>query len=214
MSNVAGVDLASATKIVANGRQHVPPVPAHMYSRLFAQIDTIVNKRARRETTWIRKNMDQNGSATTWGIAGEPVQRDYYFHIASNPAIRTICEVGFNAGHSTAVWSLANPRARIINFDRQTLSYGPEVVAFLKRTLANFTMVVGDSTASIPAFIQRKRSKRRVLPRCDLVHVDGGHTYKLAWQDTLNLLPLMDCSTTIMMDDTCDPFHCHCRKGK
>lgn len=44
------------------------------------------------------------------------LERQLYANIASKLCIKTICEVGFNAGHSTLNWMVANPTARVIMF--------------------------------------------------------------------------------------------------
>ncbi len=42
---------------------------------------------------------------------------DFYARTATHPGVRTVCEVGFNAGYSTAVWLAANPLLKVISFD-------------------------------------------------------------------------------------------------
>ena len=50
-------------------------------------------------------------------------QLEFYFEIARAPWIKTICETGFNAGHSAAVFLNANPHARVISFDLGQFDY-------------------------------------------------------------------------------------------
>lgn len=62
----------------------------------------------------------KDSSATMYrlgSIGAHRHQIDFYYRAATNPAVRVICEVGFNAGHSTAVWLAANPIATIHSFD-------------------------------------------------------------------------------------------------
>ena len=40
-----------------------------------------------------------------------------YFEVARGPSVKTLCETGFNAGHSAAIWMNANPEARMFSFD-------------------------------------------------------------------------------------------------
>ena len=37
--------------------------------------------------------------------------------MAASPAVKTVCEIGFNVGHSAAVWLLANERLKLETFD-------------------------------------------------------------------------------------------------
>lgn len=55
---------------------------------------------------------------------GTYVQMDFYARTATHPGIRTVCEVGFNAGYSTAVWLTANPTLKVISFDLITANMG------------------------------------------------------------------------------------------
>lgn len=61
-------------------------------------------------------------------------QVDFYARTATDPAIRTVCEVGFNAGYSTAVWLSANPLSKVISFDLIMLGhYGPSCAEALQK---------------------------------------------------------------------------------
>ena len=42
---------------------------------------------------------------------------EMYFQIARSPYVKNVCEVGFNAGHSTAIFLNANPKAKIWSWD-------------------------------------------------------------------------------------------------
>jgi hypothetical protein len=45
-----------------------------------------------------------------------------------------VCEVGFNAGYSTAVWLASNPLLKVISFDLPFYlgDYGPSCAEFLR----------------------------------------------------------------------------------
>ena len=60
------------------------------------------------------------------GIAANNGQvRDYARWVQQLPGSPTICEIGFNCGHSTATFLEANPRSRVINFDMTDLKNFP-----------------------------------------------------------------------------------------
>lgn len=45
-------------------------------------------------------------------ISSSEHEQQLYVGIATLPFVRTICEIGFNAGHSAQLWLAANPNAR------------------------------------------------------------------------------------------------------
>lgn len=52
------------------------------------------------------------------------VERLVHYSLASlAPCFKRICEIGFNAGHSTIEWLVAAPEADIVTFDLFTHVY-------------------------------------------------------------------------------------------
>ena len=51
----------------------------------------------------------------------------------------------------------------------------------------------------MPAYVAEHSDASGVYtgPRCDLVHIDGDHSYQGARIDFVNLLPMMHCSTLV-----------------
>lgn len=60
------------------------------------------------------------------------------------------------------------------------------------------TFVVGDSTQTLPSY--------SFISPCDLVSVDGGHSFEVARADVLNFYNHSSCGSLILMDDI---FHKH-----
>ena len=69
------------------------------------------------------------------------LERKLYGTVAQLPFVRTICEIGFNAGHSAAMWLLANPRAKVVMFDMFTWKYSGENADFLRQHGARYGLV-------------------------------------------------------------------------
>ena len=69
---------------------------------------------------------------------------------------------------------------------------------------ARSQQVPGDSLTAVPGHWLGPSKP----PQCDLIHVDGGHTYVLALQDALHFIMHARCGALIVMDDVCDPAHC------
>ena len=44
-------------------------------------------------------------------------ERQAYIKAAASPCVRRVCEIGFNRGHSAALWLRANPEVEVLAFD-------------------------------------------------------------------------------------------------
>ena len=92
---------------------------------------------------------------------------------------------------------------------------GPQSESFLRSAEAErfgivegnrrLTIVKGSSLDKVPEWARANPDKK-----CDIVSVDGGHTYDIALQDLKNMRALVNASFHIaLIDDTnCDPFYC------
>jgi len=117
--------------------------------------------------------------------------------------VHTVCETGFNAGHSAATWLLAFPELQtIFPFDLYLREYNLRNLRFIKAVFPHVTISeqvsnstvtvalqssihmqqVGNSLETVPAW-------RRQNPAitCDVVFVDGDHSTEAAAADTRNL---------------------------
>lgn len=131
---------------------------------------------------------------------GFPLEEKVFKRLASDPRVKTICETGFNGGHSALRWLLTNPTARIISFD---IGDGPgehhveAAAAYLKEHFGDrFELVLGNSAETLPAYHAKHPEFR-----CDLSAVDGGHTYALAKHDLKNLREMTASDGTVAVDD-------------
>jgi predicted O-methyltransferase YrrM len=110
----------------------------------------------------------------------------------------TICEIGFNAGHSAIAYLSANPKARIISFDIGHHSYTWKALQVLQHYYpdASIQLVIGDSARSVPDFI-----KLNPHVKCDLIFIDGGHTYEQAMADLKNMKALANPQGHVVVID-------------
>mmetsp|Transcript_39581 Transcript_39581/g.69603 ORF Transcript_39581/g.69603 Transcript_39581/m.69603 type:complete len:287 (-) Transcript_39581:273-1133(-) len=160
------------------------------------------------ESRWQSGMTDRNGRRDP--ILGSsrfnPAALDYYFRTANQSDISTICEVGYNWGASALVWLHANTRARVFTFDLAERPYTNATLDWLNSQYnGRLTMIAGDSDRTIPWFAN---SHAAVLS-CDLVFVDGAHSYAGELSNILNFQRLARCTGShYIMDD------CSCTESK
>jgi len=109
-----------------------------------------------------------------------------------NKNIKNVMEIGFNAGFSTLLMLLTNPNMSIMCFDLGEHKYTLPCYEKLKETFGNrINIIIGDSTKTI----------KNINDTYDLIHIDGGHTTKVANCDIINSIRLSKQGTILIMDD-------------
>ena len=133
----------------------------------------------------------------------------WYSRAVSSPAVHQICEVGFNAGHSSVTALMSNPTAKVLSFDWMRMSYSSKSFDFVQLAWpARHELVVGDSTVSIPNFINDLRERGEQFT-CDVIFIDGGHTYEIAKSDLEHMFHLSHPATLLVIDDVfCESEFC------
>lgn len=117
--------------------------------------------------------------------------------------VRTICEVGFNAGHSAAVFLLANPFSRYVAFDLGNLVWSIDAVNYFKQRFGDrFLYIKGDSKVKIVEF---SRTNPNVV--CDLWSIDGDHGDSAVEDfDAARFLSRNSVAAFVIADDHTDSF--------
>ena len=133
------------------------------------------------------------------GLGHSETQMSFYFQVAQAPWIKTICEVGFNVGHSAAVFLIANPSATVLSFDLGQYEYSIRNMQLLKEMFPlRFHYILGDSSISISQVFD-------IFPNfsgCDLVAVDGAHSENAVFGDLVNFQKITNCRNWVLADDT------------
>jgi predicted O-methyltransferase YrrM len=118
-----------------------------------------------------------------------------------------ICEIGFNAGHSAAIFMLHAPNAEFLFFDLGEHSYTRSCYEYLLNKFPGSTskskMVLGDSRLTLPLWMQTFRDQ---LGTFDVVHVDGGHVESCVVNDLAAAVMLARKGGIVILDDTNDPM--------
>ena len=118
-------------------------------------------------------------------------------------AVENICEIGFNAGHSTMLMLLArtNTPINFTIFDIGHHLYTKPSFEYIKSKFSyvNFEYVEGDSTIIMPEWIN---NNPELMYKYDVVHVDGGHGEHCISNDMKNTDLLVKKNGIVIIDDT------------
>jgi hypothetical protein len=122
-------------------------------------------------------------------------------------AVTNICEIGFNAGHSSMLMLLGreNTPLNFTIFDIGHHSYTKPSFEYIKSQFShvNFEYVEGDSTVTMPEWINNHKD---LIGKYDVVHVDGGHYDFCISNDMKNADLLVKTNGIVVIDDTNAPY--------
>ena len=120
-----------------------------------------------------------------------------YQTLAKAGFVKTVCETGFNAGHSALLFLSTKADIHVYSFDLGSHSYGQPMAALLQKTFpGRLNVTWGDSKVTVPAF-----AKSHPDIKCDIIIVDGGHNYREAKADLRNLRALAGKNYNILIID-------------
>tara|TARA_Y100001968_G_C19417988_1_gene750070 strand:- start:1134 stop:1979 length:846 start_codon:yes stop_codon:yes gene_type:complete len=117
------------------------------------------------------------------------------------PHINSVFEIGFNAGHSAALWLTMNENIKYYGLDIANKKYINTCAGFMKDNFGDrFKFFIGDSTTEI------KNVGEQINERLDLIHIDGGHSYEITSKDISSSINLSKKTGTrfILLDDILD----------
>jgi hypothetical protein len=118
-------------------------------------------------------------------------------------AVETICEIGFNAGHSTMLMLLGRSKTplKFTIFDIGHHQYVKPCYEYIQTQFphVNFEYVEGDSTVIMPEWINNHKESMHTY---DVVHVDGGHSEHCISNDLKNTDLLVKKNGIVIIDDT------------
>lgn len=118
-------------------------------------------------------------------------------------AITKICEIGFNAGHSSMLMLLGRDKTPLdfTVFDIGHHPYTRPSLNYIKSKFqhVNFEYIEGNSTSTMPRWIE---ANKQYLGLYDVVHVDGGHSEFCISNDLKNADILLKKGGILIIDDT------------
>ena len=115
---------------------------------------------------------------------------------ARGEPLRTVCEVGFNAGHSSMLFLEALPAASVTTFD-VPMPWGPWGRRYLQALYGHrFRYVEGKSVHTIPAF----REKHPEFS-CQVVFIDGSKQERDRYLDVVNFRQMSSLATLVYLDE-------------
>jgi predicted O-methyltransferase YrrM len=132
-----------------------------------------------------------------WEGSADKAELECLSRLASDRAIRTIGEIGFNLGFSSYTFLSSNHKAKVVSFDIAKYWYVSDAKAYIDRTFPDrHTLVVGDSLKTVPEF-------RRENPDIafDLIFIDGDHSYDAVKADFLAYSPLVRAGGLVALHD-------------
>jgi len=123
------------------------------------------------------------------------------------PKQSVVCEVGFNAGHSAIMW-LEGTDLRLVSFDLMVQRHSQVSKAFVLSRYGDqrVHLITGSSLATFAAYADAVNAG--CAPGCDIVSIDGLHTYSGALHDLVSALrsSLGTAPRPLLMDDVTQRF--------
>lgn len=116
--------------------------------------------------------------------------------LTDNTDVKTILEIGFNAGLSSGVFLATRPDIKVISVDIGHHEYILPAQKLISRVFpGRHQLIVGDSADVLPQLLDTLKMSP------DLIFLDGAHTEPVVSQDVTNCLALMKPGSWMLIDD-------------
>ena len=131
---------------------------------------------------------------------------------SKDDSVGTVCEVGFNAGHSAAALLWQN-NATLLEFDVQALPYSAACLETVRERFPDrVRMYTGDSLVTLPKHLKKVEHaassffQRGTVKLCDRFFIDGAHNNPVVASDFTHAMKLTRAGGLVMADDATSRF--------
>ena len=133
-----------------------------------------------------------------------PAQMEFFLDwLKDHPTVKTIFEIGFNAGHSAYTFLSARDDITVVSLDLGAHDY---VIKGKKLIDAKFpgrhTLLIGDSTKALHGQTPTVKMLTAFAP--DLLFIDGGHDDDIPYLDIVNSIKFAKPGSWLLIDDVID----------
>ena len=121
-----------------------------------------------------------------------------YLLLARQKWVVNVCEIGFNAGHSAIAWLTGSNRTLLYSFDLGNHYYARPMAEYIVSLFpGRISVILGDSKVTVPKF--SSENKERIS--CDVIVIDGDHSFDGALADLRNMRSLANSKNNIVILD-------------
>ena len=123
--------------------------------------------------------------------------------LAKHKEVKTIFEIGFNAGHSAFTFLSARPDIKVVSLDLGAHDYVLKGKLLIDRTFpGRHSLIIGDSTMHLADGAPTAALIKAYAP--DLFFVDGGHDDPIPERDLFNCVAIAKPGSWFIVDDVID----------
>jgi predicted O-methyltransferase YrrM len=124
-------------------------------------------------------------------------QINFFVDLLHEEEVKNIGEIGFNIGHSALTFLKNAKNSKVWSFDCNRHAYTMLGKEFIDNEYPErLHLICGDSTKTLPVFAENNTGFK-----FDLIFIDGGHSYKVAKSDIINMKKLANEDTIVIIDD-------------
>lgn len=145
----------------------------------------------------LKEHFKKHNIIPTEGYSQEvPSQAAFLKTVVCSPFVKRVMEIGFNGGHSAELFLSSNPAINLVSFDICEHDYLKHGKQFIDKVYPDrHTLIIGNSLYSVPEYSKTEKP-------FDVIFIDGGHDYPVAYGDIINCKNLAHSDTLVIMDDT------------
>jgi len=130
------------------------------------------------------------------GSSSSPHRKFFTKTLEKYPQIKSLMEIGFNAGYSADMFLSARNDTKLISFDIIDHDYVKFAKAYIDSKFpGRHTLIAGSSLNTLKSFKNINDIK------VDLIFIDGAHLYDIAYADIVNMKEFAHIKTVGIMDN-------------